>query len=214
MKITYFGHSCFLLQSKDGVRVLTDPYTKVGYELPERIRADIVTVSHGHFDHNYLAAVESGAKILNQAGAYNVCGLSFIGQESAHDPVGGKMRGKNIIFKTEIDGVVVCHLGDLGEELSAQILQKIDKVDVLLLPVGGTYTIDAAQAKAYVAAIRPKIVIPMHYRPTDGTLDIATEKAFLEGFEVIRPLEKYQTEIEKDGLKTEETQIIFLERKK
>jgi L-ascorbate metabolism protein UlaG (beta-lactamase superfamily) len=182
MKIEYFGHSCFRLTADDGFSVLTDPYTKVGYELPNGLTANLVTTSHQHFDHNYTQAVKS-EYVLGNVGEYALGGIQITGIESWHDPLQGKLRGSNVIFKFVIDGITVCHLGDLGEEPSDELVKKIGKVDVLLLPVGGTYTIDALQAKAYMGAIFPKIVIPMRFKPTDGTLDIAPISGFLELFE-------------------------------
>lgn len=181
MKIIYFGHSCFALQSEKGTTIITDPYTKVGYELPLGLSADAVTVSHGHFDHNYTQAIKSDT-IISTVGAHVINEIEIMGLESYHDPMQGQLRGKNIIFKYEIDDMTVCHLGDLGEAASAELLSRIGKVDVLLLPVGGKYTIDAEQAKEYIDYIKPRVIIPMHYKPTDGTLDIVGPIAFLEKF--------------------------------
>ena len=183
MKIEYLGHSCFLLTTSAGQTVLTDPYTGVGYELPANITADIVTVSHGHFDHNYVAAVQNKATILTETGKQVVDGIVFEGIASDHDPARGTLRGKNTIFKMQADGITLCHLGDLGEPLNNSLVEKIGKVDILFIPVGGNYTIDAVEAKRYVDAIAPKTVIPMHYRPIDGSIDIATETAFLRLYE-------------------------------
>ena len=181
MKITYLGHSCFILQSQSGTTIITDPYTKVGYELPSGLSADAVTVSHGHFDHNYTQAIQSNV-IISTVGAHTVNEVEITGLESYHDPMQGQLRGKNIIFKYAIDGMIVCHFGDLGEPISSELLEKIGKVDVLLIPVGGKYTIDAEQAKEYIEQIDPRVIIPMHYKPTDGTLDIVGPIAFLKKF--------------------------------
>ena len=178
MKIEYFGHSCFRLTANDGVSIITDPYTKVGYELPSGLTATLVTASHQHFDHNYTQGVTSEG-VLTKSGSYTLGGVNITGIDSWHDPMQGKLRGNNVIFKFVIDGITLCHLGDLGETVADELVKKIGKVDVLLLPVGGTYTIDAVQAKAYMEAISPKMVIPMHFKSTDGALDIAPITAFL-----------------------------------
>ena len=178
MRITYLGHSCFLLTSEDGTRVLTDPYTKVGYELPKGLSTDILMVSHGHFDHNFTQGV-SFRYLLNEVKAYTVEGIEVKGISSFHDPEKGALRGKNILYKMQIDGLSVCHMGDIGEECSENLIKELGEVDVLFIPVGGTYTIDALGAKKYIDCLQPKVVIPMHYKPEDGALDIAPIHTFL-----------------------------------
>ena len=118
-----------------------------------------------------------------------------------------------MIYKIVADGICVCHLGDLGESCCNDLLEKIGKVDVLLLPIGGRYTIDAKQAKKYVEEMQPKLVIPMHYKPKDGTIDITDASEFLSLFEsVVYVNPKYEIRIEKDSLTNEKTQIIYMER--
>ncbi len=213
MKIRYLGHSCFQLTSKDGTCVITDPYTKVGYELPSGLWADVVTVSHGHFDHNYTQAVPSGV-VIAQTGEYRFKGIKIKGIDSWHDEEQGALRGGNIIYKIKIDGIMVCHLGDLGQPCSAELLQKIGDVDVLLLPVGGTYTVDAAGAKAYADGIAPKTIIPMHYKPTDGKLDITSADPFLAQYnkENILRVPSGEIAVETETL-GKDFKIIYMERK-
>lgn len=214
MKIKYWGHSCFQLTDEKGRAVVTDPYTGVGYELPEGIRADIVTVSHGHFDHNNVAKVRSDC-VLFKSGEYDIDGIKIIGLDSWHDPKMGKLRGANVIYKMILDGIVVCHLGDLGEAFSWELVEKIGKVDVLLLPVGGTYTVDAAEAKVYADAIAPSTIIPMHYRPSDGALDILTVEPFLRQYakKEVAIVPDGEKEISLDAL-ADLTKVIYMERKK
>lgn len=114
MLIEYLGHSCFRLTSKNGKSILTDPYTKVGYELPKGISADVITVSHEHFDHNYTQAVSSGI-IVDSSEKQEVQSFSISGIDTFHDTEKGRLRGKNIVFKIKIDDMLVCHFGDLGE---------------------------------------------------------------------------------------------------
>lgn len=212
MKIKYLGHSCFQLETEKGVKIVTDPYTKVGYELEKGLKADIVTVSHGHFDHAHTEAVEAKT-VLSTAGRFVLEGVEIEGIESFHDPVQGRLRGKNIVYKLRADGMTACHLGDLGEPCSQEILDRLGKVDVLFLPVGGTYTIDAAQAKEYIEMIKPKIAIPMHYRPVDGTIDITEAEEFLRLFD-----EKDVTAVKNGeyelrlGTLEEEMPILYMER--
>ena len=210
MKIRYLGHSCFELTSKSGVKIITDPYTGVGYELPCPLVADIITVSHCHFDHNYTQAV-SGGYIVSDLGITEVNGVKIEGIASFHDDKNGALRGKNIVYKIIVDGMVVCHLGDLGEPCNPALVGKIGEVDVLLLPIGGTYTIDAIGAKAYVDALQPKMVIPMHYKPSDGALDIDGVQNFLS----LCPKDKIISAIDGEA-EIDETRcgVLYMERVK
>lgn len=212
MKIEYLGHSCFKITAKGGTSVLTDPYTRVGYELPENISADIVTVSHSHFDHNHIQAIVGKPKIITTEDRQSLNGVEIEGVSSWHDERGGALRGANIIFKIDIDGLRICHLGDLGEPCSPSLTKAIGRVDILLIPVGGRYTIDAITAKRFVDEIAPKMVIPMHYRPSDGTIDITDEKPFLSLFDRVEYVEDNPLYI--TALTEEKTKIVFMERKK
>ena len=202
-----------MLTSSSGTSILTDPYTGVGYELPIGLQADVVTTSHAHFDHNYTQNIRC-EKILSKIGDTLYKDVRIVGVESYHDEKQGALRGKNIVFKYFIDGLVVCHLGDLGEDVTDGILSKIGSVDVLLLPVGGTYTIDAKQAKAYVEGIAPKIVIPMHFKPSDGKLDIDGVDVFLSQFshDCITDYKTNEVEINAIDLQGGALSIIYLER--
>ena len=216
MKITYYGHSCFKLESENGQSIITDPFTKVGYELPKGLAADILTVSHGHFDHNYVAAISGEPIVLGQSGDFSVNGISIVGTDSWHDPKQGVLRGGNVIFKYIIDGMTICHFGDLGEGYSQEIADKIGEVDLCLIPVGGTYTIDAAQAIEYIKELKPKAVIPMHYRPQDGALDITGIEVFLEKIKEMPIISCLNGEysLSKEQLSDAHTQIIYMERRK
>lgn len=178
MKIRYLGHACFEFTSQNGTKVITDPYTQVGYELPKGLAADLVTVSHGHFDHCYTQAVKT-SYILCDAGKYSFQGVEICGISSFHDGSHGALRGNNVIFKMIVDGMTLCHMGDIGEACSEALANEIGLVDVLFIPVGGTYTVDAYGAKEYIHRLQPKVVVPMHYKPEDGALDIAGIEAFV-----------------------------------
>ena len=212
MKIKYLGHSCFQLTSRQGTVVIADPYTRVGYELPIGLKANAVTTSHSHFDHNYTEKIEC-SHIINELGEYQVNDVHITGISSYHDDKNSALRGKNIIYKYEIDNLIVCHLGDLGEPISPLILEKIGCVDVLLLPVGGKYTIDERQAKAYADAIAPKVVIPMHFKPHDGQLDILGVEPFMAQFlqNIIIRQGGNELEIHAESL-LDTMSIVYLER--
>lgn len=209
MKIRYLGHSCFELTTSAEVKLITDPYTGVGYELPADLSADIVTVSHGHFDHAHTQAVRSDV-VLRGETACSYKGVQIRAIKCYHDEKEGALRGENLAFIIKADGWTFCHLGDIGEPCSAALVKKIGKVDALFVPVGGTYTVDARGAKAYVDAIAPKIVFPMHHRPKDGSLDITDVAPFLSLYE-----EKEITRAQGEMELTKKTQgVIYLERAK
>ncbi len=206
MKIEYFGHSCFLITTGAGVRILTDPYTKVGYELPAGLRADVVTVSHEHFDHNHVSSLEYAGTLVKGEGSRIERGVRLTGIATFHDSENGRLRGKNTVYKIEAEGITLCHMGDIGEPYTPCLAEKIGKVDVLFIPVGGNYTIDAVEAKRYVEGICPQTVILMHYRPADGKIDIDTEQSFLS---LTAEYAEYNGEYH-----TEENQrVVFMRRK-
>ena len=215
MKIRYLGHSCFLLTESTGTRILTDPYGDVGFKMP-RVEADVVSVSHGHYDHNNVKAVGGNPVVLDKEGQYEVGGVEIIAVKSYHDNANGEERGENLIFKFRLDGIEVCHLGDLGEECSSSLIEMLLPVHVLLIPVGGKYTIDSEQAKEYVDRIMPSIVIPMHYKSKGLSLDIDKPDAFLSEFEEEDVEETGASEIEltREDIDEETTKIILMERAK
>lgn len=183
MKLRYLGHSSFALTSNSGTTAITDPYEgSIGFAMPP-VSAQAVTLSHHHYDHCNVSAVHGSPVVFDKAQRTCVGDIAIEGIGSYHDNCKGKMRGENVIFKLNVDGVVFCHLGDLGEEISPPLVSATGAVDVLLIPVGGTYTIDALTAKKYVEAIKPKIVIPMHFKTEDLTLDIDGADRFLSLFD-------------------------------
>ena len=167
MEIHYLGHSCFRLRTRQA-SVLTDPFDPGMVGLPLKSQtADIVTISHSHQDHSYLKAVKGKNQaepfVIQGPGEYEVKQTFIIGWQTYHDAEQGKLRGKNTIYRIELEDISVLHLGDLGHELSADLVSELGEIDVLLIPVGGVYTIDASQAAQIVRQIEPKIVIPMHF---------------------------------------------------
>ncbi|MBO7156567.1 MAG: MBL fold metallo-hydrolase [Clostridia bacterium] len=164
MKIEWLGHASFKLTESTGITIVTDPYEedKVGVKFP-KVSSAVVTVSHDHFDHNCVSAVEDVTTVINSTGSYDLDGVDIYGFKSYHDEKKGALRGKNIVFRFRMDGVEVCHLGDIGEPLSPMLAELIGSINILLIPVGGKYTINAEQAKEYVDLLMPDVVIPMHY---------------------------------------------------
>ena len=209
MKIKWLGLASFLITSDSGTRILTDPYETGGDLSYGEIResADIVTVSHEHFDHNNVAAVQGNPQILRKMGEAEVKGIRFKGVGSLHDDVGGKERGKNTIFWFDVDGVKVCHLGDLGHQLSDEQVSEIGSVDVLLVPVGGIFTIDANVATRLCDRLKPKMIIPMHFRDGKCRFPIAGVDEFLRGKENVSRLDTSEIELRSEELPSV-TQIV------
>ena len=168
MEISYFGLSAFKFKGS-GVAVVTDPYSKDAGLKWSKLGAEVVTVSHDHFDHNNVAGVEGTSKrsqplVVRAPGEYEAEGVSIYGYPSWHDSKEGAERGKNVMFLIYIDGVRVLHLGDLGHTLTEKQVENLGDVDVLLVRVGGEYTIGVKEAVRVVEAIQPSVVIPMHYK--------------------------------------------------
>lgn len=184
MIIEYLGHSCFKLTESTGTSIVCDPYSEsiTGYKMPA-VSADAVTVSHHHEDHDYIKNVGGKPMILDGEKSCDLDGVEINSVKSFHDACRGKKRGENLIFKFRMDGIDLCHLGDLGEQCSSDLIETLLPVNVLFIPVGGTYTIDAEMAKEYVDRIMPDIVIPMHYRTKDCKLDIDKVDEFLKLFD-------------------------------
>jgi L-ascorbate metabolism protein UlaG (beta-lactamase superfamily) len=163
MKIKWLGHSAFLITSDVGVKIVTDPFTAFpNFYSDIKESADVVLVSHEHPDHNNAAAVGGNLQVIR--GAASVKGIKFSTVSTYHDEESGKIGGNNTVFCFEVDGVKVCHLGDLGHQLTDKQAAEIGKVDVLLIPCGGFYTIDAKGATEVSSKLAPRVVIPMHYK--------------------------------------------------
>lgn len=184
MEIHFLGHACFQIRGKRAT-LITDPYhPSIGLKLP-KISADIITVSHEHDDHNYIEAVNGTARrpkpfVIKGPGEYEVADVSIFGISSFHDASKGSKRGKNTIYVIEMDGLKLVHLGDLGHFLNEKQLEEINGVDILFIPVGGVYTLDARQAAEQVKKVQPRIAIPMHFKLAKLTLDLASVDDFLK----------------------------------
>lgn len=179
MKLRWYGHSSFLLTGENGLKVLTDPFDEtVGYPTPT-VAPDVVTVSHEHFDHNAVKMVPGNPEVVKGPGEHVARGITIVGVSTYHDDAHGSRRGENTVFTISMDGLRVTHLGDLGHTLSASQILALRPVNILLIPVGGYYTIDARQAKEVVDALNPNIVIPMHYKTEVLDFPIAGVEPFL-----------------------------------
>ena len=164
MKIKWLGHACFLIEGEKG-RLLTDPYDESIPYGPPDCTADVITVSHDHFDHNAVGRVEGSPTVVRGEGAHSASGIRFQGIASFHDENSGTKRGANTIFTFEMEGVKMAHLGDLGETLSEEQAAALSDVEVVFIPVGGHYTIGADEAAALVNRLPSlRVVIPMHYK--------------------------------------------------
>jgi L-ascorbate metabolism protein UlaG (beta-lactamase superfamily) len=164
MNIKWFGQSCFMLTAENGTKIIMDPYHSIlGYKLPE-IDAKIVTISHDHSDHNNVGAVKGNFVLIREPGVFLQEGIDIKGVQTFHDNVSGEKRGKNVVYNFRVDGLNVCHCGDLGHLLSIEQINQIGKVDILLLPIGGRAVLDASGAAEVMKQLNPEVVIPMHYR--------------------------------------------------
>ena len=181
MLIRYQGHSQFLLEDKNGQRVVTDPYdASTGYPMSE-VRADVVTVSHAHGDHSFTDKVTGSPVIIREAGTrMPLPDVKITAIPCFHDEAGGKKRGPNLMMLIEMDGLRVLHCGDLGHLPDEKMLSAAGRTDILLIPVGGFFTIDAAQAVRTAELFAPAMIIPMHYRTAyNASWHISDEKPFL-----------------------------------
>ena len=211
MKIKFLGHATFVITSDAGIRIITDPYETspdLTYgEITES--ADIVTVSHGHFDHGNVAAVKGNPEVVRRAGRTKAKGIEVKGIASYHDNAKGRLRGSNIIFCFELDGVRVCHLGDLGHLLEGKQVEEVGTVDILLIPVGGYYTIDAKAATQVCSQLKPRVIIPMHYKTEKGLPEIAGVDEFIKGKNNVTRQDSSEVEFEQGELPAT-SQIIVL----
>ena len=211
MEITYIGHSCFKIKGKE-LTLVVDPYDpKTVHKLP-KLECDVLLTTHEHSDHNNKTGVSGYRLLINGAGEYETSGVFIHGLPIFHDDKEGKERGKSLMYLIEIDGICVLHLGDLGHELSKETLEKIGSVDVLMIPVGGKYTIGAETAVEVISEIEPGYVLPMHYKTPDSVMqDLAGLDEFLDEMGVknsVRREEKLKISSKADI--PDETQVVIL----
>ncbi len=210
MKIYYLGHSAFMLVTREGTRIVCDPYSSaIGYSMPKVI-ADCVTISHHHYDHDASECVSGNFKIFEGACDELFRDVKITSYKCYHDECRGAKRGVNYAFRFDADGVSVCHMGDIGEPSNDKLCEQLSGVDVLLIPVGGNYTIDAATAAKYINKIAPAVAVPMHYALKGGVIDICGVQNFLNATgakaDTVSELEAAA------GTLGQETKIICMER--
>ena len=214
MKIKWYGHAAFKITTDGGVRVIIDPYQSGAFggalsygKITEE--TDIVLTSHDHDDHNYTKDIKGTFKHFNKEGVYKEKGLTIEAFPCYHDPSEGKERGNNLVFMIEADGLRLAHMGDLGHTLTQETVKKMGRVDIVLLPVGGFYTIDSDEAGMVMNEIKPKFTIPMHYKTPKCEFPIAGIEAFTAGKKGIKMVNAYEIEVNKDSLPKEPEIIVM-----
>ena len=211
MKIKWLGHASFKITTKNNTSLITDPYSNdIGLNFPNEF-ADIITMSHSHFDHNAVNAV-LGNPVIMEEGVHNYKDITTRTIRSSHDEFSGKHRGANNIFLISADDMNLCHMGDIGEPFSAKLCDQLLPVDILFIPIGGVYTIDYSEAKKYIEYIKPKIVIPMHYKTKNLQIQIQSIDSFISNCNKEDLINKNSNEInfEKEDLSQEKTKIVVL----
>ncbi|MCX5804746.1 MAG: MBL fold metallo-hydrolase [Proteobacteria bacterium] len=215
MKIKFYGHSAFMITTDTGVRIITDPYKSGAFggtlsygKITDK--ADIVLASHDHDDHNYTKDIKGNFVHIKTAGAYDVNGLKIRAIPSHHDTSKGKERGNNLIFVIDADGLTIMHAGDLGHTLGKEAVEEIGKIDILLIPVGGFYTIDAREATKVMKDLKPAITIPMHFKTDKCNFPISNVQGFIGDKKDVKRVKASEIEIKKELL-PKEREIIVLE---
>lgn len=184
MNIQYYGHSCFKITAKpagrgqEEITVFFDPFDKSIGLRPPQGQADLVLISHDHANHNNSAALKGEPRIIDIPGEYSVKGINIIGIDSFHDAVQGKEQGKNTVFVMEVEEMKLCHLGDLGGDLTEKQMEALGGVNILMVPIGGGYTLDYKKAIELIKKIEPNVIIPMHYKMAGTKAELDDEKKF------------------------------------
>ena len=210
MKIKWLGHSCFLITNKRGINILTDPFDDtLGYKMTKE-KINIITISHEHYDHNNTMGIKGKPVVLKGTVNRDTHKMIFKGISSYHDSVYGKHRGNNTIFIIKTDEMVLCHLGDLGHVLENRQLEEINQVDILFIPVGGYYTLNHIQADQVIEQLKPKIVLPMHYKTDAIKWPIDPLSFFLDKKDNIKIMGGNSFEIEAGAL-PEKTAVYVLD---
>lgn len=186
MKLKYFAHACFSLSYENGTVLVTDPYDESVTFPPCNIPCTAALVSHDHFDHNHVASLAGEFEVIREPGSYEVGGMKITAVSCFHDPEQGALRGRNLIFRVEGEDLTIAHLGDLGHMPSGEQLEAIKGLDVLMLPIGGTYTIDTAQAEELIRTVKPKLAVAMHFRTDEYEINISTPDQFIADMQAAR----------------------------
>ena len=210
IKIKWFGHDMWKI-SNENISVITDPFTDIGYKLPQNETADVVLSSHDHFDHNNIQLIKGKPIVINTKGKHNVKGIPIENFETWHDENSGADRGKNLLMKFTISDKTFLHCGDLGHMLSNEMIKKIGKIDVLFIPIGGFYTINAETAHMIVKKISPNIVFPMHYKTTVLDFPIEPKEAYTKLIKTFRKVDSNVLSLSKKDFENKQTIIMNYE---
>lgn len=186
MKLKYFAHACFSLSYENGTVLVTDPYDASVTYPPCDVPCTAALVSHDHFDHNHVASLAGEFEVIREPGAYEAGGMKIFATPCFHDPEQGALRGRNLIFRVEGEDLTIAHLGDLGHMPNDEQIAAISGLDVLLIPIGGTYTITTPQAEEIIRTVKPKVSIAMHFKTEDYEINIATPDQFIADMQAVR----------------------------
>ncbi len=178
MEITWLGHACFRIKGSQAI-IITDPFQPDLGSLGNQT-ADAVTISHWHPSHSYYQGIKGEPRLVRGPGEYEIAGVLMLGLNTFHDSVKGQTRGKNTVYLMEVDGVDICHLGDIGHILGDEAIEQMGNIDILMVPVGGVSTIGPPMAAEIIRKVEPKIVIPMHYRTPASKKDLEPIENFLK----------------------------------
>jgi|DewCreStandDraft_1066081.scaffolds.fasta_scaffold00790_14 L-ascorbate metabolism protein UlaG (beta-lactamase superfamily) len=211
MELVWYGHACFRLRGKDAT-VITDPFDRrLGLPLP-RMQADIVTVSNDRPDHSNVAAVGGSPRVVDGPGEYDIAGVVIAGIATQKREPGRARapRPRNTAYVIEIDGLTVCHLGDLADVPDAAVVEQIGNIDVLLIPVGGHETINATQATEVISLLEPRLVVPMHFRTPELAIELDPIEPFVRemGLKELQPQPRLSLSA---GSLPEETEVVLLD---
>jgi len=215
MNINWYGQSCFLITSSrrkgENINIVIDPFDEsIGLRVP-KMEANVLLITHDHKDHNNIKAVSGSPFLINGPGEYEVKEVFIQGIQSYHDENSGKDRGVNTIYTIETEDIRICHLGDLGQkELTSEQISQIGDVDILMIPVGGNFTISAKEAGKVMSQLEPSIVIPMHYSIPKLKIKLDPVDAFLKAVGVKKPETLSKLSIKKKDIVSEEAKIIVL----
>lgn len=209
MEITWLGHSCFRIKGKEATVIIDPCHPSYGYSLT-KLQSDIVTMSHSHPGHCYSECVSGNPKQIKGPGEYEVKGIFITGMATFHDAEQGKSRGKNTVYILEIDGMTLCHLGDLGHLPAPELMAEMGVIQVLMLPVGGISTFSIPTAVELVKQLTPRIVIPMHYKTPRSNRELEPVDKFLKEFGVKEIVPSPKLSISRSTLPVD-TQIIILD---
>lgn len=212
MELTWLGHACFRLKGRDSAVVMDPCPRSTGYNIGKQ-QANIVTVSHPHPDHSFVEPIAGAPRVLDAPGEYEIGGIMLTGLRTFHDDKKGAERGRNTAFIVEVDEVRICHLGDIGHVPTAEQMEGLNDIDVLLIPVGGHSTINAATASEIISQLEPKVVVPMHYATDVSTATLDPLDPFIKQMGVSAPPPQPKLTLTRTNLPIQ-TQVMVLEYRK